>query len=356
MERENFACPAAIQSDVAERKVVVQTEDRSPNAEFADLTQPYRHELLAYCYRMLGSHEDAEDLVQETYLRAWRGYDGFEARSSVRTWLYRIATNACLTALAHRGRRVLPSGLDAASGNAYATPGSADDGVAWLGPLPDALVTSASDDPAAVAVTRDSLRLALIATLQHLSGRQRAVLILRDVLDFPAAEVADLLDTSTAAVKSVLQRARARLGDLAPAAAGRSVPTDPRGRALLDEYITAFETADATLLERILHRDAVIEMPPSRTWFSGKRTCVAYLAHQVLGTPGTWHLLPTSVNGQPAAAAYHRDDTGIYTPFGIAVLATSPDAITHVTVFGNPDLIRRCGLPPHHSHRAVESP
>ncbi len=349
MEREKFAHAAALQSDVPERKVVVQTEDRTPNAEFADLTQPYRHELLAYCYRMLGSHEDAEDLVQETYLRAWRGYDGFQARSSVRTWLYRIATNACLTALAHRGRRVLPSGLDAASANPYATPRSGDNGVEWLGPLPDALVTSAADDPATVAATRDSLRLALIATLQHLSGRQRAVLILRDVLDFPAAEVADLLGTSTAAVKSTLQRARSRLGGLAHAAAHRSEPTDPRGRALLDEYITAFETADATLLERILHRDAVIEMPPSRTWFSGKRTCVAYLATQVLDASGAWRMLPTTVNGQPAAAAYHRDDTGAYAAFGIAVLTTGSGAITHITVFGDPELVRHCGFPAHHA-------
>nr|WP_324194325.1 sigma-70 family RNA polymerase sigma factor [Nocardia blacklockiae] len=321
------------------------TEDRSPNAEFADLTQPYRRELLAYCYRMLGSHEDAEDLVQETYLRAWRGYDGFQERASVRTWLYRIATNACLTALAHRSRRVLPADLGDASGNPYAATDPADNGVAWLGPLPDALVTSPSDDPAAVAVTRDSLRLALIATLQHLSGRQRAVLILRDVLDFPAAEVAELLGTSTAAVKSTLQRARARVDGLAHAAAHRSEPTDPRGRALLDEYIAAFENADAILLERILHRDAVIEMPPSRTWFSGKRTCVAYLANQVLGTPGTWRMLPTSVNGMPAVAAYHRDDTGTYIAFGIGVLTTGSGGITHIAVFGDPDLVRHCGLP-----------
>ncbi|MBB5915980.1 RNA polymerase sigma-70 factor (ECF subfamily) [Nocardia transvalensis] len=321
------------------------TEDRSPNAEFTALTQPHRRELLAYCYRMLGSHDDAEDLVQEIYLRAWRGYGGFEARSSVRTWLYRIATNACLTALAHRSRRVLPSGLDTASANPYATPDSADTRTEWLGPLPDALVTPASDDPAAVAVTRDSLRLALIAMLQQLSGRQRAVLILRDVLDFPAAEVADLLGTSTAAVKSTLQRARARLDGLADIAARRNEPTDPRGRALLDEYIAAFESADAARLERILHRDAVIEMPPSRTWFSGKRTCVAYLANQVLGVPGTWRMLPTTVNGQPAAAAYLRDDRGDYVAFGIGVLTTESGEITRITVFGDPELVRRCGFP-----------
>ncbi|GAB2686385.1 sigma-70 family RNA polymerase sigma factor [Nocardia thraciensis] len=322
----------------------MQTENRSPSTEFTGATGPYRRELLAYCYRMLGSHDDAEDLVQETYLRAWRGYDGFEGRASVRTWLYRIATNLCLTALRRRSRRVLPSGLDAASGNPYTTT-NPDTDTDWLGPLPDALVTPETEDPAAVAATRDSLRLALIATLQHLSGRQRAVLVLRDVLDFPAAEVAELLGTSTAAVKSTLQRARARLDRLATAAERPGAPTDPRGRALLDEYIAAFENSDAALLERILHRDAVLEMPPSRTWFSGKRTCVAYLAGRVLGEPGTWRMLPTSVNGQPAAAAYLRTDSGAYTAFGLGVLTTTGDGITGIAVFGDPNLVRQCGLP-----------
>ncbi|WP_280267105.1 RNA polymerase subunit sigma-70 [Nocardia wallacei] len=242
---------------------------------------------------------------------------------------------------------MLPSGLDAASGNPYATP-NPDTGTEWLGPLPDALVTPEAEDPAAVAVTRDSLRLALIATLQHLSGRQRAVLLLRDVLDFPAAEVAELLGTSTAAVKSTLQRARAHLDHMAAVAEQPGAPTDPRGRALLDEYIAAFETSDAARLERILHRDAVIEMPPSRTWFSGKHTCVTYLSTQVLGAPGTWRMLPTSVNGQPAAAAYLRRDANTYESFGIAVLTTTSDTITTITVFSNPDLVRRCGLP--HPH------
>jgi RNA polymerase sigma-70 factor (ECF subfamily) len=322
----------------------VRAQDRSPHAEFTGRTQPYRRELLAHCYRMLGSLDDAEDLVQETYLRAWRSYGDFEERSSMRTWLYRIATNACLTALTRRGRRVLPSGLDAASENPYAAPSAADGDVDWLGPLPDPLITAESDDPATVAATRDSLRLALIGALQHLSGRQRAVLLLREVLNFSAAEVAELLDTSPAAVKSTLQRARAHLGEIATTASGPARPTTSQAHALLAEYISAFENSDAAALEKILHRDAVIEMPPSRTWFSGKRTCGAFLAAQAVGVPGDWRMLPTTANGQPAAAAYHRDADGAYVAFGIAVLTTTDDAITGISVFEDPDLVRHCGF------------
>lgn len=317
---------------------------RNLAAEFAARTEPFRRELLAHCYRVLGSLDDAEDVVQETYLRAWKGYEGFEGRSSVRTWLYRIATNACLTALEHHSRRVLPSGIGAPSEDAHRTTAS-DNEVRWLGPLPDALITRESDDPASVAATRDTLRLALIATLQHLPGRQRAVLLLRDVLDFPAAEVAELLDTTTAAVKSQLQRARAHLDDIAATAAMPNRPTDPRGQELLAEYMSAFENTDAEALQRILHRDAVIEMPPSRTWFSGKRTCVAFLEAQALGAPGDWRMLPTSANGQPAAAAYHLDGNGTYQAFGIAVLTVDAGAVLRISVFADPALVRHCGLP-----------
>jgi RNA polymerase sigma-70 factor (ECF subfamily) len=203
------------------------------SAEFATVTEPFRRELLAHCYRMLGSVDEAEDLVQETYLRAWRSHGGFEGRSSVRTWLYQIATNACLTAVQRRARRPLPSGLAAPGGDPSA---SADAGreVAWLQPIPDALVTPESDDPAAVAVSRESLRLALIASLQYLPPRQRAVLILREVLDFPAAEVAGMLGMTTTAVKSALQRARARLEQAQPAADQVTEPAEPEVRALLE--------------------------------------------------------------------------------------------------------------------------
>jgi RNA polymerase sigma-70 factor (ECF subfamily) len=203
--------------------------------EFVRRTELYRRELLAHCYRMLGSVHEAEDLVQETYLRAWRAYGMFEERSSMRTWLYRIATNACLTALQHRDRRPLPSGLGGPSDDPDAPPAEPRADVRWLEPMPDALVTPESSDPAAIVAARDSLRLALIASLQYLPARQRAVLILRDVLACSAAEVAEMLDTTTAAVKSALQRARARLDEVAPAAEKLTEPTEPAARELLDQ-------------------------------------------------------------------------------------------------------------------------
>jgi RNA polymerase sigma-70 factor, ECF subfamily len=185
--------------------VMMQKAGVEPDAdEFASRTEPFRRELLAHCYRMLGSLAEAEDLVQETYLRAWRSYDRFQGRSSSRTWLYRIATNACLTALEHRGRRALPSSLGRASADPNALPGPTDPDQAWLRPIPDTLITPDSQDPATIVATREALRLALIASLQYLLPRQRAVLILREVLAFPAAEVASMLDTTTAAVKSTL--------------------------------------------------------------------------------------------------------------------------------------------------------
>ncbi|MEU4343289.1 sigma-70 family RNA polymerase sigma factor [Nocardia sp. NPDC023852] len=316
----------------------------SPEAEFNRRTQPYRRELLAHCYRMLGSMHDAEDLVQETYLRAWRSFDGFQGRSSVRTWLYRIATNVCLTALQHRGRRVLPSGLGAPGEDPCAPPVAAAAEVEWLQPLPDALVGPESADPASVAVARDSLRLALIACLQYLNGRQRAVLVLRDVLGLPAAEVAEILDSTTAAVKSTLQRSRSRLAEVSTAAEQAVAPSEPRQRALLEEYMSAFRRADAAAIERLLHRDAVLEMPPFGTWFAGKRTCVAYLAEQVLGAPGDWLMFPAAANGQLAAVAYHREAECRYRAFGVAVLTTTEDSITRIAAFADPGLVTAFGF------------
>jgi RNA polymerase sigma-70 factor (ECF subfamily) len=187
------------------------------SAGFSAATEPYRRELFAHCYRMVGSVADAEDLVQETFLRAWRGYDGFEGRSSARTWMYQIATNACLTALERRKRRGLPSSFYAAETDPGTFPEEAGADVAWLEPVPDALALPEAADPAAIVAARAGLRLALIASLQYLPPRQRAVLVLRDVLDFSAAEVAATLGTTIASVKSALQRARARLAELSPA-------------------------------------------------------------------------------------------------------------------------------------------
>jgi RNA polymerase sigma-70 factor, ECF subfamily len=308
--------------------------------EFVRSAEPFRREMLAHCYRMLGSADDAEDAVQETYLRAWRSYGTFEGRSSVRSWLYRIATNACLTALEQRRRRALPSGLGGPAGDPDAPPGPADPGAAWLEPIPDALVTTESEDPGVIVAAREWLRLALIASLQYLPARQRAVLLLRDVLGFQAAEVASMLDTSTAAVKSMLQRARARMDEVAPAPEQIIEPTEPRALELLGQYIAGFENADTTALEKALRADAAIEMVGTRTWFSGRETCLRYLAH-VVGSPGDWRMAPTLANGQPAAVARYRDNA-----YGLGVLTVTPAGIARITVFGGGhDLAVKFGFP-----------
>jgi RNA polymerase sigma-70 factor (ECF subfamily) len=313
--------------------------------EFARLAEPLRPELLAHCYRMLGSVHDAEDQVQETLIRAWRSYGEFEGRSSLRTWLYRIATNACLRAIENRARRPLPSGLGEPGRDPEGPLGEIRPEAPWLQPIPDALLGSESVDPADVAVARQSMRLALIAALQFLPARQRAVLILRDVLRWRAAEVADLLGTSTAAVNSVLQRARAQLGAAAPAPGELREPAAPRQRALLDQYAAAFENADVAALTRLLREDAVFEMPPQPTWFAGRQVIGRFLASRVLQTPDTFRMLPTAANGQPAFAAYQRGPDGRHRAHAIQVLEIGTDGIGHVVSFNDPGLLTVFGLP-----------
>jgi RNA polymerase sigma-70 factor (ECF subfamily) len=312
------------------------------SAEFATVTEPSRRELLAHCYRMLGSVDEAEDLVQETCLRAWRSHGGFEGRSSVRTWLYQIATNACLTAVQRRARRPLPSGLASPGGDPSAAADASRE-IAWLQPVPDALVTPESDDPAAVAVSRESLRLALIASLQYLPPRQRAVLILQEVPGFPAAEVAGMLGMTTTAVKSALQRARARLEQALPTADQLTEPAEPRVRALLEGYIAAFENSDAEALKRLLRRDAMLELPPSPTWFTDGEAITHAVAG--LGSRGDWRMLPTAANGQPAAAAYLRGADGVYRAYAIVVLTATTMGIARLVVFGDTELFPVFGFP-----------
>ena len=316
------------------------------SSAFVADTEPFRRELLAHCYRMLGSVSDAEDLVQETYLRAWRSYRGFEGRSSVRTWLYQIATNACLTALAKHRPRLLPSGLGDPEPDPDTAPELAGPQVRWLQPIPDTMLNPGCADPAVITAARAGVRLALIASLQYLPPRQRAVLIMRDVLAFPAAEVAFMVGTTTASVKSALQRARARLRELAPAPEEIVEPSAPQARALLEAYMAAFENADTAALERLLVRDATIEAPPFRTWFSGRQTCVPCLRNYVLGSPGDWRMLATSANGQPAAAAWVRDERGAYQAYGIVVLTVSDDGIHRIVSFGDPSLVPAFGFRP----------
>lgn len=298
------------------------------------MAEPFRRELVAHCYRMLGSIQDAEDLVQETYLRAWRSYGAFEGRSSVRTWLYQIATNRCLTELAKRGRRVLPSGVFDPEHDPDAYMQEAGSEVSWLQPAPDAKVLPESADPAEIVAARAGVRLALVASLQFLPPRQRAVLLLRDVLAFPAAEVATMLDTTTASVKSALQRARARLDELALDDGHIIEPTAPQARAILDRYIAAFENADAAALERLLLEDATLEATPFRNWFAGRKVCVPFLRNHLLGSPGDWRMLATSSNGQPAAAVYLHDQ-----PYGICVLTVTDAGIRRISSFGDPALL-----------------
>jgi RNA polymerase sigma-70 factor, ECF subfamily len=312
--------------------------------DFARLTEPYRRELLTHCYRMLGSVHEAEDLVQETYLLAWRGYGDFEGRSSLRTWLHRIATRACLKALERRARRALPSGLGRPSGDPEGAPANGRPETPWLQPFPDAMFGSAPADPATTVESRRTVRLAFVAALQHLLPRQRAVLLLRDVLAWRAGEVADLLGTTTAAVNSSLQRSRAQLALAGPAQDDVVEPTDPRQRELVDRYATAFENADIAGLMRLLTDDAVFEMPPIPTWFAGRENIGRFLATRPR-TPGDMRMVPTSANGQPALGVYMRDDSGRHRAHAVLVLTLAAAGITRTTMFHDPGLFGVFGLP-----------
>jgi RNA polymerase sigma-70 factor (ECF subfamily) len=312
--------------------------------DFARLTGPLRPELLAYCYRMLGSVHDAEDQVQETMIRAWRSYGEFEGRASLRTWLYRIATNACLRALENRSRRPLPSGLAGPGEDPEAPLAAARPEVPWLQPFPDALLRAESADPASVAASRASVRLALVAAVQYLPPRQRAVLILRDVLAWRASEVAGLLGVSTAAVNSVLQRARDHLRRAAPAPDEIREPAEPELRRLLDRYASAFENADVSALTRLLRADAVLEMPPLPGWFAGRERIGRFLAFRVFGRPGDFAMIPTAANGQPAFAAYLRGHDGVHRAHAVQVLTVSAPGIARVVSFNQPELLATFGM------------
>ncbi|HEX6470956.1 MAG TPA: RNA polymerase subunit sigma-70 [Streptosporangiaceae bacterium] len=311
------------------------------DAEFAAAAGPYRPELLAHCYRLLGSIHEAEDLVQETYLRAWRAFDRFAGRSSVRRWLYKIATMACLTALESRSRRPLPSGLGVPSDDHRVALAAREPAVAWLQPAPDALF--GAGDPAAIVAGRSGVRLAFIAALQLLPARQRAVLTLRDVLAFRTAEVAEMLDTTTAAVDSALRRARARLAAAGPVEDDLAEPDEEVRRALLDGYVDAFTRADPDALVKLLRADVELEMPPIPTWFTGRRAVAGFLASRVMRAD-TWRMVPTRANGQPAVVVYLRAaeeraaDTA-YAPYGVQVLTLIGARISRITSFNDPGLV-----------------
>ncbi|MGZ4492162.1 MAG: sigma-70 family RNA polymerase sigma factor [Nocardioidaceae bacterium] len=310
--------------------------------DFPQLTDSYRRELFAHCYRMTGSVHDAEDLVQETYLRAWKAYHNFEGRSSVRTWLYRIATNVCLTALEGKSRRPLPTGLGQPSTEPEAPLVSSDE-VPWLEPAPDVMLDPS--DPAAVVASRASIRLAFIAALQHLPARQRAVLILRDVLKWKAAEVAVALETTTAAVNSALQRAHAQLAQAGVTEDSVHEPDDAEQRALLDRYVTAFWEKDIATIVDLLTADAVWEMPPHVGWYTGAEKIGRLIDTQCPGGVHDMRLLRTSANGQPAFGLYMRGDDDVFRPFHLQVHDLGPDGVRHVVAFFDPEMFASFGLP-----------
>lgn len=323
----------------------VATVSEADVGEFEAALARYRRELLAHCYRMTGSVQEAEDIVQDTYVRAWRAFGGFERRSSVRTWPYRIATNTCLTEIGRRSRRPLPSGLGLPSPDPLAPLLPEPAGVRWLDPVADRLVIDETGDPAQIVTARESVRLALVATLQILPPRQRAAFLLCDVLSMPTDGAAQALGVSVAAFKSLLQRARARLAKESFNDQDLAEPSDEGARRVLDRYMDAFTRSDMAALERLLAEDAALEMTGTTTWFSGKATCVPYISAFAIGSPGDWKLVGIRANGQLGAAAYHRGADGSYHPFAIVVLATTTTHIKRISLFSHPALFTHFDLP-----------
>jgi RNA polymerase sigma-70 factor (ECF subfamily) len=326
--------------------------DPLEQSAFAALFERHRRELQVHCYRMLGSFEDAEDLVQETFLRAWRSRTSFGSggHSGFRAWLYRIATNACLDVLRSRSRRVLPPDVATAGDPALPPPPPAD--LPWLQPYPDRLLDPASpaeDEPGAVVVARETIELAFIAAIQHLPPRQRAVLILRDVLGWPAKDAAALLEVSLAAANSALQRARATLRDRLGRRRVEWVrPAGPSEaeRELLRRYVDAHERADAGALARLLAQDARLTMPPHPTWYAGREAIMVAVRQGFDPEFGHLRSLVAAANGQPAAAHYLRPPGGTeHRPLALDVLRVEGGRVAEITSFVFPGLFAAFGLP-----------
>jgi RNA polymerase sigma-70 factor (TIGR02960 family) len=302
---------------------------------FRELTEPYRRELQLHCYRMLGSMQDAEDLVQETLLAAWRGLEAFEGRASVRSWLYRIATNNCLNALRARSRRPreVPA-IDAPAPTRHVEP-------IGLEPYPDALL---DDDPAARYEAKESVELAFIVALQGLPPLQRAALVLREVLGFRTAEVADMLGTGEGSVKGALQRARAALRGRRPAAAPE--PDSPQERRLVRRFADAVQAGDVDDIVALLTDDAVLTMPPLPLAYQGHEAIAAFLRHRADLRGAPLRVVPTRANTQPAFGCYLPDpEDAIARPWGLLVLTLEGDAVSAITWFADTAVFRHFGLP-----------
>ncbi|MCQ4120922.1 sigma-70 family RNA polymerase sigma factor [Rhodococcus tibetensis] len=321
------------------------TAAQSLDEDFLALADPYRRELLAHCYRMMGSLHDAEDQMQETFIRAWRGYAGYKQQSSLRTWLYRIATNTCLTALQSRSMRPLPSGLGAPDSDPTAELVQRHE-VPWLEPIPNTAYDDDASDPATIVTSRESVRLAFIAALQHLPPRQRAVLVLRDVLQWKASEVAAAIDSTTPAVNSLLQRARAQLELAMPTTDTLVEPESPEEKALLERYVTAFENYDVEAIVEIFTKEAVWEMPPFDGWYLGGENIGRLISNNCPAQrAGDMRLLPSWANGQPAFGLYMRGEDGVHRPFQLHVLDVTAGGVAHVVCFFDLGLFEKFGLP-----------
>ena len=293
--------------------------------------EQHRSELTAYCYRMLGSPFEAEDAVQETLLRAWRSLDRFEGRAALRSWLYRIATNVCFDMLNGRERRARPMDLGPAREPVEANLSTLPE-VTWIEPVPDGLVGAADGDPADVAVARETIRLAFVAALQHLPPRQRAVLILCEVLRWKASEVAELLDTSVASVNSALQRARTTLDASDVTATPSSL--DETDSALLERYVQAFEAYDIDALTSLIHEDATQSMPPFDLWLSGRDDIFEWWYGPGIGCKGSRVIPTVTANGSPAFGQYKPSDEGEgYEPWALQVLEVEDGRIVELTFF-----------------------
>ena len=313
---------------------------------FESLTEPHRRELQVHCYRMLGSILDAEDMVQETLVRAWQKLHTFEGRAPLRAWLYRIATNVSLDELAKRTKRSLPQELYPAADPMRPLDPAIMDPI-WIEPFPDAWLESASADPAARYDQRESVTLAFLVALQSLPPRQRAILLLRDVLDLGSKEVADLLDLSTSAIESALYRARNKLSKKYSSPTPVALSSDPLVQDLLDRYVNAWEAADIEGLVALMREDATFPMPPSPTWVTGREQIKSFIAANILDgeARGRWRLVPTRANGQPAFAWYRRTpDKSSFAAFAIQVVTVEEDLVADATTFVFPGLFEAFGL------------
>jgi RNA polymerase sigma-70 factor, ECF subfamily len=344
LRADEFARPARSKSEPWQNQ---QTVSNAVTADVELRLEQHRGELTAYCYRMLGSPFDAEDAVQETLVRAWRAFDRFEGRAALRSWLYRIATNVCLDMLGSKERRARPMDLGPArepvASNLNALPETT-----WIEPAPDSLLAPSAGDPAELAAARETIRLAFVAALQHLPPRQRAALILCEVLHWKAAEVAELLETSVASVNSALQRARATLDATGLSSAEAVAPLDEAQRQLLDRYIEAFEHYDIDALTSLIHEDATQSMPPYDMWLSGRDDIFEWWLGPGIGCRGSRVIPTVAANGAPALGQYKPSESGDgYEPWALQVLRIADGRIVELTFFLDTErLFPLFGLPP----------